>query len=236
MPLTSADLPSRKAIDRAGTTLRDWWLRNDPNAPIDEEALFTVATYRATFRRPLKTVTVGVRQFVQRESARVTVSERLKRLPTIVDKLARLPNMKVTRMEDIGGCRAILEDVDEVQRVLARIRKNKWPERRFRDYIQEPKETGYRAIHLVVERQEGRPVEIQLRTRNQHAWAAQVERVGARIGTPLKDGVGPAELVRFFQLAGWVLAIQDGTERADDALYEEFRGLYPGIRERYPDL
>ena len=63
--------------------------------------------YRGTFREPLKKTTVGVRQFVQRESSAVIVGQRLKRVPTILDKLSRLPNMKVTRMEDIGGCRAI---------------------------------------------------------------------------------------------------------------------------------
>ena len=51
---------------------------------------------------------VTLRGFADRESSEVIVSSRLKRLPTILDKLARHPNMKITRMQDIGGARVIL--------------------------------------------------------------------------------------------------------------------------------
>jgi predicted nucleic acid-binding Zn ribbon protein len=49
------------------------------------------------------------------------ISQRLKRIPTILDKLHREPGMNLGRMEDIGGCRAVLRDLDEVYRVLGRI-------------------------------------------------------------------------------------------------------------------
>ena len=185
--------PSRAAIDKAGYLVRDWWLGPEREVPADVAGAGAVLhAYRGTFREPLKKTTVGVRQFVQRESSAVIVGQRLKRVPTILDKLSRLPNMKVTRMEDIGGCRAILPGGRaEIEGVLRRMKKNRWTIRRFRDYIAEPKETGYRAVHVVVER-ESRPIEIQLRTPNQHAWAANVERVGAMLGHELKDGEGPA--------------------------------------------
>ena len=184
--------PSRTAIDNAGHFLRDWWLGAEgvPDEELDAR-IELLWNYRATFRRPLKKVTVGVRQFVQRESSEVVVGERLKRIPTIIDKLARIPKMQVTRMEDIGGCGAILPGGKaEIEGVVRRMEKNRWEIKRFRDYAADPKPTGYRAVHIVVVRDE-RPVEIQLRTPRQHAWAATVERFGASLDAPLKDGDGP---------------------------------------------
>lgn len=42
------------------------------------------------------------------------VAERLKRLPTIIDKLDRFPHMHLATMYDIGGVRVILEDVQSL--------------------------------------------------------------------------------------------------------------------------
>src|SRR5574337_793891 len=100
---------------------RDWWVDpDDDDTP--EDALWMLWEYRRTFRKPLQKVTVGIRQFVARESSQVLVGQRLKRLPTIIDKLGRLPAMKVTRMEDIAGCRAIFPGGrSEIEGVLRRI-------------------------------------------------------------------------------------------------------------------
>lgn len=77
----------------------------------DEEELTAavgiVADYRSGFQDPLKKVTVGLRQFVERESNEVTVGQRLKRNPQILNKLGRFGSMRLTQMEDIAGCRAI---------------------------------------------------------------------------------------------------------------------------------
>ncbi|MCS7007278.1 MAG: RelA/SpoT domain-containing protein [Gaiellaceae bacterium] len=238
---------SRSAIDRAGVVLRDWYLEGraadswSGRAPHELEphileAAEVVWAYRALFRKPLTKVTVGLRQFVQRESSQIIVSQRLKRLPTIIDKLARFPAMNVTQMQDIGGCRAILPGGrPEIEGVLRRIEKNRWEVRLHRDYISEPKDTGYRAIHVVVVRDEC-PIEIQLRTPNQHAWAAQTERVGAMLGIALKDGVGPDDLVDFFRLVALSLAYQDEGRAPDMRHRTKFVRTYQAVQRRYPEI
>ncbi len=171
-------------------------------------------------------VTVTMRGFAERESSEVIVSSRLKRLPTLLDKLGRHPNMKITRMQDIGGCRAILPGgLKEVAGVLRRIQKN-WDVVEVYDYVGSPKPvTGYRATHVVV-RRDGCLIEVQLRTPSQHEWALQIERTGSRLDLPhLKDGDGPKELVRYFELASYFLGIQDTGEAADESLNAEFRQL-----------
>ena len=46
------------------------------------------------------------------------VAQRLKRMPTILSKLERQPTMDITRMQDIGGCRAVVQSVKAVNEVV----------------------------------------------------------------------------------------------------------------------
>lgn len=218
---------SRTQIDRAGTFLRRWWeLDPDSEDAVDEHdfgrAVDILGEYRTGFQDPLKKTTVGLRQFVQRESETVVVGQRLKRMPQILNKLVRFSSMRLTQMEDIAGCRAILAGgASEVAGVLRRIRRN-WDIIGIDDYVKNPKPTGYRATHVVV-RRDGHPVEIQLRTPGQHEWAEAVERVAARIREPLKDGKGPRDLLTYFELVGWVIAIEERGETPDQHFVEILR-------------
>ena len=52
---------------------------------------------------------------------------------------------------------------------------------------------GYRALHLWT-RYRGLRIEVQLRTRLQHSWAATVEDLSALTGIDYKSGEGPEEV------------------------------------------
>lgn len=59
--------------------------------------------------------------------------------------------MSLTQMQDIGGCRAVTSKIEEVYRL-----KDLFEESRFdhefkneKDYIYQPKDDGYRGIHLI---------------------------------------------------------------------------------------
>ena len=87
-----------------------------------------------------------------------------------------------------------------------------------KDYVKEPKPSGYRGVHLVYryhsDRSEvynGLLVELQLRTRLQHAWATAVETVGTFVGQALKSSEGGDEWLRFFELIGSVFALEEAT-------------------------
>jgi hypothetical protein len=222
---------SRTQVDRAGTFLRCWWgldPGSEEDRAVDDDelswAVDVLDEYRTGFQDPLKKTTVGLRQFVQRESETVVVGQRLKRRPQILNKLERFSSMRLTQMEDIAGCRAILAGgAPGVAGVLRRIRRN-WDVIGIDDYVMNPKSTGYRAIHVVV-RRDGHPVEIQLRTPGQQDWAETVERVAARIGEPLKDGVGPPDLLTYFELVAWVIAREEDGETPDSHFLEVLRRL-----------
>src|SRR5690606_10212353 len=87
-----------------------------------------------------------------------------------------------------------------------------------KNYIDEPKKDGYRSIHLIYRYENdiapeyrGLSIELQLRTRLQHAWATAVETMGTFLGQALKSGQGEAEWRGFFTIAGAAIAIVEGT-------------------------
>ena len=100
-------------------------------------------------------------------------------------------------MQDIGGCRAVLKSQDEVQRVVDRFLANSLERNRrsdkIRDYVIQPQESGYRAIHVYT-RFHGRRIEVQVRTHEQDSWAKIVEDLTSRTGIDFKSGDGPDEV------------------------------------------
>ena len=131
-------------------------------------------------------------QVTDSERLSVQVSQRLKRVPTIIDKLLREPTLPLSRMQDIGGCRAILPTIPDIRAVQERLAR---PSRArelvaVSDYIEDPRDSGYRGVHLIM-LYRGRIVEIQLRTPVMHEWAATVERLTDRYGEDYKGAWHP---------------------------------------------
>lgn len=150
---------------------------------------------------------MGLRSVVQTERCTVEVSQRLKRVPTIIDKLVREPTMQLANMQDVGGCRAVLNSIDELRRVQQRLSDNR-PFLRTSDYIAEPRSSGYRGVHVIVE-YDGRPTEVQLRTQVMHQWAITVERLSGRLGADLKSGSGPPEVLDLLEEISAAMAVEE---------------------------
>src|SRR5271154_5935357 len=146
-------------------------LANSDEQKLDE-AWQALTWWRSLHARPLSSVAANLRYHVAKEGGqvrgRIEVTQRLKRLDTLIGKLEREQG-RVTQMHDIGGVRALLPSIGHMHAVSRRLRKT-WTVVRVRDYIAEPKASGYRALHLIVKRM-GYPIEVQLRTEAQDAWA-----------------------------------------------------------------
>ncbi len=147
----------------------------------------------------------------------------------MIDKLAREPKMQVTQMQDIGGVRALLPSLPHVYAVSRRLRKT-WTIIRVRDYIAEPKTSGYRALHLIV-RRSGYPVEVQLRTALQDAWANQVEEDGRRLGVGLKFGAGATDIHAYYVAVSDAFAFLDRGKAIPPELAATLNERYAKIRE-----
>ncbi len=164
------------------------------------------------------------------------VAQRLKRKPQIVSKLMR-SSTRLSQMQDIAGCRVLLADPDAVEAAYSRITRRAAPYYVVKDVddyrIDGRPDTGYRAVHLKLLR-EGRVVEVQLRTRLQHAWAEAVERAGERAGFALKAGEGPSEILAFFRLASDALARVDSGDDVSPSMRSRLRQGYAQLRQYLP--
>lgn len=198
------------------------------------QAFETVYGYQASYGHALSIIEpafADVVAAVNEESAEGIVG-RPKRMASILMKLYKL-TARLTQIEDLWGFRTVLRDQREVYAVLAGL-KARWPDAHVDDYVEKPQPTGYRAIHVVV-REDGVPVELQLRTPRQNEWADAVERTGDRLGfnypgRNLKDGEGPAELVEYFRQAAYRIALEENGERPDEASERNFAALREQVR------
>lgn len=155
---------SKKRVNRAGDWLRDCAAGVEPwdDERVEAEIAVIIA-WRDEHADPLNLCIPDLQNWVEAESSTgIPPVQRLKRGPRMLEKLRRHPTMKLARMQDIGGARAVLGSLNEVDAVAQRIRGN-WKVVREVDYCDTPREdTGYRALHVMVERDE-RVVEIQRR-------------------------------------------------------------------------
>jgi hypothetical protein len=125
-------------------------------------------------------------------------------------------------MQDIRGLRAILETPEQARTLAASLIN---VTQKFQlvgspdDYIAHPKRSGYRSIHQVYRyvadadedpKLNGMTFEVQFRSRLQHAWATTNEVVGTFRREELKSGIGDPDWLRFFSLAGAVIARSEG--------------------------
>jgi hypothetical protein len=227
---------SRAEVDNAGKGLMT------PNGPdASELALAVINNWRSAHAFPLNTFQVTLRLKARRVEPGALVAQRIKRLSSIDAKLRRFPSMKLSKMQDIGGCRAVLTDVASVDELVALYRSSdlKHGLTGIDDYIREPKSSGYRSIHLKYryfssrnETYNGLRIEMQVRSQMQHAWATAVETVGTFIRQALKSSMGEQDWLRFFVLMGAWLAREEGTAPVPgapsdlDELQSEIQALY----------
>ncbi len=103
---------------------------------------------------------------------RVEVSGRPKHIYSIYRKMKR-KDVDFDQIYDVHGFRIIVEDEGQCYAALGVIHSNWRPiPGEFDDYIANPKDNMYRSLHTaVLSRRSGRPMEIQIRTREMHEVA-----------------------------------------------------------------
>ncbi|HEX4086004.1 MAG TPA: RelA/SpoT domain-containing protein [Chthoniobacteraceae bacterium] len=222
-------------VDKAGKTLISTALFEDV-----DRALKIVNNWRSSHGYPLQSIKMTLTGRARSVYAGAVVAERRKRIPAIELKLRQNSSMQLSKMHDIGGCRAILASVSQVEKLVKvyedAVIKN--PRRggefvKKYDYITCPKKTGYRGVHLVYKYHSdsaalsvynGLRIEIQLRSRIQHQWATAVETVDMFTTQALKSDMGTERWKRFFALAASAFASI------------EKRTLVPGTPDNIQDL
>lgn len=200
---------SKKQVIKAGEALASpmpW----DPSKREEIAEVFRIAhDWRASHAFPMRKIRFELGGKIRGVKGSGTTAARLKRMRSIRKKLGRLSTTLV-QIQDIAGCRAILNSMADVHAVAARYRDGASAHiiRDDRSYIENPKAGGYRSHHIVLNFQgvdeeaiyNDRRVEVQLRTHLQHAWATAVEAVGLVRAEDLKAGEGDADWLRLFKL------------------------------------
>lgn len=120
----------------------------------------------------------------------VDATGRLKTEKTIVEKLQRFAT-RLSKMQDIAGVRIAHAMTLDAQDGLVTSILGLFASARVEDRRKDPS-SGYRAVHVVVEIDDC-PVEIQIRTLWQHAWADVMERLGDAVGRGIRYGEVPTD-------------------------------------------
>ena len=176
-----------------------------------------VQQWRDAHAHILNTFQARLRTGIKKSAKKILFVQRLKRLTTIQNKLrsgrAHFP------MNDVAGCRLIFNNESDLREFRTGVHgsraKHEYISADKYDYIDDPKQTGYRGVHDVFKYvgtgeaadYTGLRVEIQYRTLGQHAWATALETSDAIEKASLKfEGWEGQPRMELFRLASEYIA------------------------------
>lgn len=209
-------LYNRHKLDKAGEALigTDPFKRNN--------ALIIIQEWRDTHLFVLQQLNSQIASLFAKEGIAYSFSSmRIKRMTSIEAKLRNnaAKSMKLGGMQDIGGIRYVFPDIaqlDEVKKILDSFVPKEFVVKKSHDYVSLPKDSGYRSIHYVYQyksgniKYDGISIELQVRTRLQHAWAMAVETASLISKTTLKADIdNETEWRNFFRLVSALFAREE---------------------------
>ena len=218
-----ADFPrsdySNKDVKRAGEIIAGNMLWTKEKDSEIREAFRIANSWRDAHAFPMRSIRCSLIWYMRNLDINGITAARLKRMPAIRRKLARI-GLGLNQIQDLGGCRAILDTMENVRSIVQILQQRGRHEiRREDNYIEKPKDDGYRSHHVILAFKgnsdetsvfDGRRIELQLRTRMQHSWATAVEAVGLFRGEELKNHAGSQEWLRLFEAMSGEIAEAEG--------------------------
>ncbi len=170
---------SRSQIDKLGERLR--------TALPSEDELIALDQYRQSFAEAYSDVMETVGQHMREMGFPEPTGRSSKSTTSITEKLRR-ESIRLSQMQDIAGCRVVVPTILEQEQVVE-VLTYALPDVTVIDR-REKSSHGYRAVHLISVVDQ-KMVEVQVRTKFQHAWAEMSERFADSLGQPeIKYGKG----------------------------------------------
>ena len=112
-----------------------------------------------------------LRELLAKAGLRGEVHGRPKHIYSIWTKM-QSKQLHFDELFDVRALRVIVDEVAQCYQVLSLVHERFTPiSAEYDDYIARPKPNGYQSLHTVVRDGSGRPLEIQIRTRQMHALA-----------------------------------------------------------------
>ena len=199
------------------------WMREEL-----EDLAFQVlnAEARSSLMRRFITLQKETGDVIERITSDIEAELKANEIPAEVHGRAKKPysiwrkmqekEMSFSRLSDIYGFRIIVGNEMDCYRAVGTIHQ-RWRAvpGRFKDYISQPKNNGYRSIHTTVSGRDGRRVEIQIRTREMN----DVAEAGVAAHWSYRDGV---RVQNPFAVdpAKWIENLTERFDLADD--HDEF--------------
>ena len=204
----------KSAVRKAGKAVA----KSDFSKVEETLAYKIINNWRSSHAYPLQGLYLLGKKYAEKHDD-IIVVQRLKRLESIVSKLKRFSAMSLDTMQDLGGCRVIAKDIEEVKNIIAEYKTSRIESKLIRenDYIAAPKKDGYRSVHLIYEYAGaklgyiGLKSEVQIRTILQHCWATAVEALGLQRRINLKAGEGDEKTLRYMALISSLFSIEENT-------------------------
>lgn len=211
---------SKNKITKAGRTFLSSESITEKN-----DALEVINEWRSSHLYPLNVMKMSLIRLLNFAHIEpLIISQRLKRLVSIENKLILNENMGLGGMQDIGGYRAVLKDTKDLFKLKKRLENQNTKHRleKINDYVDNPKLSGYRSIHFVYsyysnsDKYKGLRLELQIRTKLQHNWATAVETAGIFTKTSLKSSQGSDEWLNFFKIVSSLFAIKEDLPKLEE--------------------
>ncbi len=233
---------SKADIDRLGNLIRN------ESDHLSDETLNMLQGYRTSYREVLSQTFTMLCSKSRQVHPAVIVTYRIKRFESIISKLNRYPEMRFSRMWDIGGCRCILKSNEEVYELRNIIEQDvDFEIIKTYDYIVKPQDDGYKSLHLFLRhRTHENIVEVQLRNQVDHNWATLVEITDVLFECKLKELGDNKELLKFHFLLSKIseLTISDKREISKilskynyfERLSEVFSRNYVKVRRQWFEI
>ncbi|HEX2032327.1 MAG TPA: bifunctional (p)ppGpp synthetase/guanosine-3',5'-bis(diphosphate) 3'-pyrophosphohydrolase [Actinomycetota bacterium] len=160
----------------------------------------------------LASVVAAVGQRLREVKIKTDVEGRPKHLYSVYEKMV-LRGKEFSEIYDLVGIRVLVDTVKDCYAALGALHSLWKPiPGRFKDYIAMPKFNMYQSLHTTVIGPEGRPLEVQIRTRQMHRTA----EYGIAAHWRYKEGKGKKEEARelawLAQILEWQRETQDPRE------------------------
>lgn len=206
-------------VNRAGDALR---LHSADSSDLDH-AIDIVDYWRQIHLEPLREMMEIIYGYSEGKS--LPVAGRVKKFDTIVDKLRRIPTVKLSTMYDIAGCRIVVENMVDLEELCSHLELSKNYDREKsikKNYLvrPHPSMSGYRSKHLIFKFdalgcEKILFVELQVRTRLQHLWSTAVELYDKARKTRMKFGESNPASWQFFRRASELIKCLETGEEVD---------------------
>ena len=204
-----APLANRLGVQEVKWELEDLAFKTLHPGPYKEIAQL-VETRRDERTRRIKDLTETLRQKLKELGIKADVDGRPKHLYSIYEKMV-IRGKDFEEIYDLVGIRIQVESMKDCYAALGAVHALWKPvPGRFKDYVAMPKANMYQSLHTTVVGPEGRPIEIQIRTRDMHRTA----QYGIAAHWRYKEGKQKedADLAWLGQMMEWLKDMADPRE------------------------